>query len=91
MKTNIELSKELGELLFSAKTFMATLKVMNWHIMNSKSGTDEQKIKSAFNFVIQPEFDRLSEHGLSDDTKNIIADMTYTKYESMLKEMLSIN
>jgi DNA processing protein len=90
MKTNIELSTELSELLFSEKNFMTTLKVMSWHMENNKSGTDEQKIKSAFNFVIKPEFDRLSEHGLSDDTKNIITGMTYTKNENTIKEMLLV-
>jgi hypothetical protein len=89
MKTNVELAMELENLVFNQKSFVAIMKVMSWHIDNNKSQmTPEQKVWAAFDFVVKPEFDRLSEHGLSVDTKQIITKMAYTKHEGTLKEFL---
>jgi hypothetical protein len=88
MKTNIELANELGKLLFASNNFMTTVKVMSWHMSNNKNGNESEKVKSAFYFVVQPEFDRLSEHDLSENTKNIIIEMTYEKHGAILKEVL---
>jgi hypothetical protein len=88
MKTNVELANELGELLFSSNNFMTTVKVMSWYMSNNQTGSESEKIKSAFYFVVQPEFDRLSEYNLGEDTKNIIIEMTYEKHKDTLKEVL---
>jgi len=90
MKTNVELAKELEDLVFNNKSFIALIKVMNWHFMNNKNKlTPEQKVWAAFDFVVQPEFDRLTERNLNADTKQIIARMTYSKHEDILKEFFT--
>jgi hypothetical protein len=89
MKTNVELAEELEKLIFSAENFMVNLRVLNWHIMkNSSTDPQEKKIRAAFNFLVLPEFDRLSEHELEEETKAIITDMVYKKKEHLLKEFL---
>jgi hypothetical protein len=89
MKTNVELANELSELVFNKNSFASLLKVMQWHVSNNKDDiTPEQKVWVAFNFVVQPEFDRLTAFDLSIDTKNIIAKMAYSQHENTLKEFL---
>jgi hypothetical protein len=89
MKTNVELANELSELVFNKNSFASLLKVMQWHVSNNKDDiTPEQKVWVAFNFVVQPEFDRLTSFDLSIDTKNIIAKMAYSQHENTLKEFL---
>jgi hypothetical protein len=89
MKTNTELANELSELVFNQNSFASLLKVMQWHVSNNKDNiTPEQKVWVAFHFIIQPEFDRLTDFDLSTDTKNIIARMAYSQHENTLKEFL---
>jgi hypothetical protein len=89
MKTNVELANELSELVFNQNSFASLLKVMQWHVMNNKDNiTPEQKVWAAFDFIVQPEFDRLTDFDLSIDTKNIITRMAYSQHENILKEFL---
>jgi DNA processing protein len=89
MKTNTELANELEKLVINPDSFASTLKVMSWHIdRDTSERTPEQKVWAAFHFLVQPEFDRLPEFGLSTETKDIITKMVYERSKDLFKYFL---